>query len=38
MALLQQQLLRAQERMRRQADKHRVERVFAVGDMVYLKL
>jgi hypothetical protein len=38
MALLQQQLLRAQERMRRQADEHRLERVFAVGDTVYLKL
>jgi hypothetical protein len=24
--------------MKRQADKHRVERQFAIGDMVYLKL
>jgi hypothetical protein len=38
MALLQQQLLRAQERMRRQADKHRTERTFLVGDSVYLRL
>jgi transposase InsO family protein/ribosomal protein L21E len=38
MALLQQQLLRAQERMKRQADKHRLERSFKVGDMVYLRL
>ena len=37
-ALLQQQLLRAQERMRRQPDKHRMERSFQVGDMVYLRL
>jgi hypothetical protein len=38
MELLQQQLLRAQARMCKQADKHRVERVFQVGDSVYLKL
>jgi hypothetical protein len=38
MELLQQQLLRAQARMRKQADKHRVEHVFQVGDSVYLKL
>lgn len=38
MALLQQQLLRAQERMRRQADKRRMERSFQVGDWVYLRL
>jgi exosome complex RNA-binding protein Rrp4 len=31
-------LTRAQERMKRQADKKRSERVFAVGDSVYLKL
>ncbi|KAK1695254.1 hypothetical protein QYE76_011951 [Lolium multiflorum] len=38
MALLQQQLLHAQDRMKRQADKHRLERSFKVGDMVYLRL
>lgn len=37
-ALLRQQLIRAQERMKRQADKHRVERKFDVGEMVFLKL
>jgi hypothetical protein len=36
--LLQQQLLRAQQRMKSQADKHRTERSFAVGEKVYLKL
>jgi hypothetical protein len=36
--LIQQHLGRAQERMKRQADKHRSERVFQVGDSVYLKL
>jgi ribosomal protein L21E len=36
--LLRQQLLRAQQRMKQQADKHRSEREFAVGDSVYLKL
>lgn len=36
--LIQQQLLRAQQRMKDQADKHRQEREFQVGDMVYLKL
>lgn len=36
--LVRQHLLRAQDRMKRQVDKHRVERQFAVGDMVYLKL
>lgn len=33
-----QQLLRAQQRMKAQADKHRSERIFQVGDKVYLKL
>lgn len=36
--LLQQQLLRAQQRQKFQADKHQTERTFNVGDMVYLKL
>ena len=36
--LVQQHLSRAQSRMKRQADKNRTERVFAVGDWVYLKL
>lgn len=36
--LIQQQLLRAQQRMQNQADKRRSEREFQVGDMVYLKL
>jgi ribosomal protein L21E len=35
---IQQHLLRAQQRMKHQADKHRVEREFKVGDWVYLKL
>jgi len=37
-ALLQQQLLRAQQRMKLQADKKRTERQFAVCDLVWLKL
>jgi hypothetical protein len=37
-ALLQQHLLRAQQRMKDQEDKHRSEREFQVGDMVYMKL
>jgi hypothetical protein len=37
-ALLKQHLLRAQQRMKKQADKHRTERSFNVGDMVFLKL
>jgi ribosomal protein L21E len=36
--LVQQQLLRAQQRMKAQADAKRSEREFQVGDMVYLKL
>jgi hypothetical protein len=36
--LLKQHLLRAQTRMKRQADKGRSERTFQVGEFVYLKL
>lgn len=36
--ILHQQLVRAQQRMKHQADKKRSERQFAVGDKVYLKL
>jgi hypothetical protein len=36
--LIRQHLLRAQQRMKFQADKGRTEREFAIGDMVYLKL
>ncbi|KAK1695873.1 hypothetical protein QYE76_012570 [Lolium multiflorum] len=35
---VRQHLLRMQQRMKNQADKHRTERVFSVGDMVFLKL
>jgi len=36
--LIQQQLLRVQQRMKSQADKNRTEREFSVGDSVYLRL
>lgn len=36
--IIRQQLLRAQQRMKHQADKNRSERTFQVGDQVYLKL
>jgi hypothetical protein len=36
--LIKQHLLRAQDRMKKQADKNRSERVFAVNDWVYLRL
>lgn len=36
--VIRQQLLRAQQRMKAQADKHRSERTFQVNDLVYLKL
>jgi len=36
--VIQQQLQRAQQRMKLQADKHRMERVFQPGDLVYMKL
>jgi len=36
--LLQQDLFRAKHRMKKQADQHRSEHSFAVGDLVYLKL
>lgn len=36
--LLKDSLHKSQERMRLYADKHRVERSFVVGDIVYLKL
>lgn len=37
-ALIQQQLARAQNRMKMQADKHRTKRSFDVGTWVYVKL
>ena len=36
--LIQQQLLRARQRMKHHVDANRFEREFLVGDMVYLKL
>lgn len=36
--LVKQQLQRAQHRQKNQADKHHSDRVFQVGDLVYLKL
>jgi hypothetical protein len=36
--LIHQRLVRSQQRMKRQADKNRSERLFAIGDWVYLKL
>jgi hypothetical protein len=38
MSLLQQQLHYAQDRMRKQDDKHHSERSFQVGDSIYLKM
>jgi len=35
---VRQHLLRAQQRMKHQADKRRSERSFQIGDYVYLKL
>jgi hypothetical protein len=36
--VIKQNLLRAQQRMKYQVDKHRSDRTFQVGDMVYLRL
>src|SRR4051812_17599788 len=36
--LLKFHLLHAQNRMIQEADKHRTDRIFAIGDYVYLKL
>ena len=38
LASARQHLLRMQKRMKAQADKNRVERVFSVGDSVFLRL
>jgi len=36
--MLKFHLERAQRRMKQQADKNRVDRVFVIGDLVYVKL
>jgi hypothetical protein len=36
--MLQQQLLRAQQRMKSQADKHRSDHEFQVGNLMYLRV
>jgi hypothetical protein len=36
--VIKDNLLKAQARIKQQADRHRSEREFSVGDMVYLKL
>jgi hypothetical protein len=36
--VIKDNLLKAQARMKHQADKHRTERILSVGDMVYLKI
>jgi hypothetical protein len=36
--LIQEQLIRAQQCQKKQADRHRTPRTFEVGDLVYLKL
>ena len=36
--VLQYQLRKAQHRMKQMADRHRTERSFQIGDMVFLKL
>jgi hypothetical protein len=38
LAMLKENLLQAQQRMKFYADKNRTERSFQVGDMVYLKI
>jgi len=35
---VRQHLIRAQQRMKHQADKHRSQRNFAIGDQVFLRL
>lgn len=37
-SLLEQQLMRSQQRMKAQADKHRIECSFEVGEFIWLKL
>jgi hypothetical protein len=37
-ALLKEHLVRAQNKVKHYADKHRTEKAFLVGDVVYLKL